>query len=102
MAVQDVVRLDGVVRKEALGRCEPGVIATGFGQGGGGMLGQDASELYQARGAPHIAQFGIGKFADGPVRVIGLATHARLLCHQVARGVAGMNQGPSIPQELLK
>ena len=81
MAIQDVVRLDGVVRKEAIGRFEQGVIATGFGQGGGGMLGQDASKFYQACGAPHIAQFGIGKFADGPVRVISLATHARLLCH---------------------
>ena len=102
MAVQDVVRLDRVVGKEAIGRFKHGVIATGFGQGSGGMLGQDTSEFDQARGAPHIAQFGIGKLADGPVCIIGWATHARLLCHQVAHGVAGRHQGLSIPQELLK
>ena len=67
MAVQDVLRLDGVVGKEAIGGFEHGAIATGFGQGGGGMLGQDTSEFDQARGAPHIAEFGIGKLADGPV-----------------------------------
>jgi hypothetical protein len=102
MAIQDVVRLASVVRKEAIGRFEQGVIAPGFGQGSGGMLGQAPSEFAQARGAPHIAQCGIGKLADGPVWGIGGATHARLLGHQVAHGVAGRRQGLRIPQELLK
>jgi hypothetical protein len=101
-AVQDVARLDGVVRKEAIGGCEQGVLATGCGQGRGGMLGQDASAFDQACGAPHIAQCGIGKLAHGPVRVIGLAPQAGLLCHQVARGGAGRHHGPGIPEELLK
>ena len=48
MAVQDVLRLDRVIRKEAIGRFEHGAIATGLGQGGGGVLGQDASEFDQA------------------------------------------------------
>jgi hypothetical protein len=80
MALQDVWRRDGIGIKEALRGFEHGVIATGFGQRGGGVLGQDASAFYQALGAPHIAQLGIGKFDDRPVAVIGLATHTRLLC----------------------
>ena len=99
MAEQDVLRLDGVVGKEAIGGFEHGAVATGFGQRGGGVLGQDASEFHQARGAPHITEFGIGKFGDGPVGVIGAATHARLLCQ---RGALYGSEGPSIPQEPLK
>ena len=89
MAEQDVLRLDGVVRKEAIGGFEHGVIPTGFGQGGSGVLGQDVSELHQARGAPDIAEFGLGKFGDGPVGVIGEVAHAQLLYQRVALGAAG-------------
>ena len=102
MAGKDVLRRDGVVRKEALGGFEHGAIPTGFGQCGGGVLGEDASEFYQALGAPPIAEFGISKFADRPVGVIGLAPHARLLCQQVALGGAVRTQVLSIPQEPLK
>ena len=102
MAGEDVLRCDVVVRKEALGGFARGAIATGFGKGGCGVLSEDAREFDQARGAPHIAEFGISKFADRPVGVIDLAMHTRLLCHQVALGGAVRTQVPSIPQEPLK
>jgi hypothetical protein len=88
MAGKEVLRLDGVIRKEAIGGFEHGAIATGFGKGGGGVLGQDASEFYQALGAPQIAEVSISKFADHLVGVIGLATHAQLLRQQVTLGGA--------------
>jgi hypothetical protein len=89
MAEQDISRLDGVVSKEAIGGFEHGVVPTGFGQGGGGVLGQDVSELHQARGAPDIAEFGLGKFGDGPVGDIGAIAHAQLLDQRVALGNTG-------------
>jgi hypothetical protein len=86
VAVQDVVRLDGVVRKETIGALEHGIIATGFRQSGSGRLGQDVRELYEARGASDITAFGLGKFGDGPGRVIGEGAHAQLLGQWVALG----------------
>jgi len=84
----EVLRRDGVMRKEARGGFAHGAIATGFGKGGCGVLGQDASEFSQALGAPQIAEVGISTFAERPVVVIGLATHAQLLRQQVTLGVA--------------
>ena len=52
------------------------------------MLGQDVSEFYQARGAPHIAEVGLGKFGDGPVGVLGEVAHAQLLGQRVTLGAA--------------
>jgi hypothetical protein len=89
MAEQDGLRLTGVVIKEALGRFAHGPIAAGFGKLGGGVLSQEVSTLHQARGAPDIAEFGLGKCADGPVGVIGEVPHAHLLYNRMAWGVAG-------------
>src|SRR6267143_1492161 len=79
MARQDVLGGDVVIREEAIGGFEHGAIATGFGKGGGGMLGQDMSEFHQALCPSHITQLGIGKFVHRPVDVLGLAPHTRLL-----------------------
>jgi hypothetical protein len=49
MAVEEILRVYGVIRKDALGGFEHGPIATGFGQCGGGVFGQDMSEVHQAR-----------------------------------------------------
>ena len=43
MAVEDVVGCDGVVGKEAIGGFEHGAVATGFGQRGAGVLGQEVA-----------------------------------------------------------
>jgi hypothetical protein len=102
MALQEVVGGAAIIREEALRGFAPRLIATGFGQGGGGMLGQDVREFYEALRAPEIAECGLGQCVDGPVGVIGLMTHARLLGQGVTLGVAGRMQGPSIPQEPLK
>jgi hypothetical protein len=88
MAAQDVLRLTGVVIKEAIGGCEHGVVPTGFRQRGGGVLGQDVSKFHQVRGAPDITEFGLGKFGDGPVGGIGEVAQAQLLCQRVALGAA--------------
>jgi hypothetical protein len=49
MAEQDVLWLDGVVIKEAIGGFEHGVGPTGFRQRSSGVLGEDMHECHQAR-----------------------------------------------------
>src|SRR5438445_13436767 len=94
MTLQHVLRVDGVVIKEAIRGFEHAPIATRFGQGGGGMLAQSVGELHLAFGARLVAEFGIGKLADGPVGVGGEVMHARLLCKQVALGDASEGRSP--------
>ena len=102
MARQDVLGGDVVIREEAIGGFEHGAIATGFGKGGGGMLGQDMSEFHQALCPPHITQFGIGKFVHRPVDVLGLAPHTRLLMTMGCSWGYWGGSDPSIPQEPIK
>jgi hypothetical protein len=73
---------------EAAGGFEHGTVTTGFGQCGGEVLGQYASEYHEALGAPLIAECSLDKFVDGPVGVIEEVTHARFLCERVALGNA--------------
>jgi hypothetical protein len=86
MTLQHVLRVDGVIIKEAIRGFEHAAITTGFGKGGSGMLTQDVGEFHQAFGASLVAEFRIGKFAHGPVGVGGDMTHARLLWTRVALG----------------
>jgi hypothetical protein len=54
------LRLEVVLREEAIRGFEHGAIATGFGPCGCGVRGQDVRTFHQALCAPQIAEFGIG------------------------------------------
>src|SRR6266478_2129185 len=86
MTLQHVLRVNGVIIKEAIRGFEHATITTGFRKGGRGMLTQDVGEFHQAFGASLVAEFRIGKLAHGPVDVGGDMMHARLLCLPVALG----------------
>ena len=102
MALDDIGGRNVIVVKEAIGGFEHGAAATGFGQSGAGILGQDVGQLDQALGPPQIAEVSVGKLGDGPVGGIGDVGHDRLLCQRVELGVAVGCSCPSIPQVPLK
>jgi hypothetical protein len=74
--MQEVVWLDSVIRQEAIGRFEPGASSTSFRQGGSGVLGERRGQFDHPLPTAQITQLSLGKFLDGPVSVIGQATHA--------------------------
>src|SRR2546428_2917080 len=86
MTLQHVLRVNGVIIKDAIRGVEHATITTGFRKGGRGMLTQDVGEFHQAFGASLVAEFSIGKLAYGPVGIGGDMMHARLLCSPVALG----------------
>jgi hypothetical protein len=67
MTLQDVVGLNVVVFKEAIGALEHCGAPTGFGKRSSGVLSQSVGELHQALGAPQVTEVSIGKFIDRPV-----------------------------------
>src|SRR5262245_6967478 len=102
MTVDDVLGGDSLVSKEAIGGFEHGAVATGFGQGGPGILGQHGSEFSQALGASQVTEFRLGKFWDGPRGVIGETAHTPFLCSggdlRTDTGLSAL----SIPPDTLK
>src|SRR5215510_10692700 len=102
MTVYDVLGFDSLVGKEAIGGFEHGAVATGFGQRGPGILGQNGGEFYKALGASQVAEFRLGKFVDGPGGVIGQTAHTPFLCSGVILGRIQGFHARSIPPDTLK
>ena len=76
VAAQEVLRLDGVIRKETIGGFEHGSRPTGFGQRGRGMLGESRGQFDHPLRTAQVTQLRISKFPHGPGGVIDKATHA--------------------------